>query len=419
MKSNKQEIVTFGCRLNQYESEIIRKNAEEVNLQNTTIINTCAVTNSAVRQSRQKIRNIKKNFPNKKIIVTGCAAQIDPDSFSNMKEVDFVIGNEEKLNRNTLKKIVEEINTKKTLVNDIMSVKTNAPHLLDFFEDRARAFVQIQNGCDHRCTFCVIPYGRGNARSVDESTIIKQINLLTNAGYNEIVLTGVDITSYGIDLPNKSSLGKIVKKILKECTQLKRLCLSSIDFIELDEDLIETFSDNKILPYLHLSIQSGDNIILKRMKRRHLREDIINFCKKIREIRKDIILGADIIAGFPTETDLMFENTMDIINKCNITLLHVFPYSPKKGTPAALMPQVSSKKIKIRAEKIRAIGEKKLKEYLERQVGSTKEVLIEKGNLGRTENYNKIYLEKRFPTKSIIKAKVMSVNQNSLIGISI
>jgi len=387
------DVVTFGCRLNAYESEVMKREAEAGGLKDAILINTCAVTNEAVRQARQAVRKAKRDNPNAKVIVTGCAAQTEADTFSNMEEVDLVLGNTEKLQRKAYQDVaafgIDE--TEKVRVNDIMSVTETAGHLIDGLEGRARAFVQVQNGCDHRCTFCIIPYGRGNSRSVPMGVVIDQITRLVANGYNEIVLTGVDITSYGADLPGTPRLGTLTAKILKLVPDLKRLRLSSIDSIEADEDLMRVIAeDERLMPHFHLSLQAGDDMILKRMKRRHLRADTIQFCEDVRRLRPDVVFGADIIAGFPTETEEMFQNSLKIVDECGLTHLHVFPFSPRPGTPAARMPQLDRALVKERGARLRAKGEEALLTHLQGEIGQTRAVLIEKEGLGRTEQFTQV-----------------------------
>ncbi|MGI9464801.1 MAG: tRNA (N(6)-L-threonylcarbamoyladenosine(37)-C(2))-methylthiotransferase MtaB, partial [Aestuariivirgaceae bacterium] len=341
------QVITFGCRLNTYESEVMRSHAKACGLDDAVIINTCAVTAEAQRQARQAIRRARRDNPDSRIIVTGCAAQIDPDGFAGMDEVDHVLGNEEKLQAESYAFGVER--EEKVQVNDIMSVTETAGHLIDGFAGRTRAFVQIQNGCDHRCTFCIIPFGRGNSRSVPAGDVVRQIQVLLENGYKEIVLTGVDITSYGADLPGTPSLGNLVRRILKTVPALPRLRLSSIDSIEADAELMAAFAEeDRLMPHVHLSVQSGDDMILKRMKRRHLRADSIAFCNELRDLRPDVVFGADIIAGFPTETEEMFDGSLRLVEECGLTFLHVFPYSARPGTPAARMPQVPGDIVKRR-----------------------------------------------------------------------
>ena len=393
MSNKKPQVVTFGCRLNTYESEIIKGHASDAGLDNTVIFNTCAVTAEATRQAKQSIRRMKRKNPDADIIVTGCAAQIDPKQFAEMPEVGQILGNEEKLSVQSYQDFSISKN-EKVAVNDIMSVKKTAPQLIDGYEERSRAFVQVQNGCDHRCTFCIIPYGRGNSRSVPAGEVVTQIQRLVDNGYQEVIITGVDITSYGPDLPGRSSLGTLCQKILKNVPDLKRLRLSSIDSIETDEALFDAITtDMRMMPHLHLSLQSGDNMILKRMKRRHTREDAIEFCNAVAEKRPDVVFGADIITGFPTETEGMFENSMKMVEDCNLTYLHVFPYSERKGTPAARMPQIDRSIRKARGAKLRALGEERLEAFLSSQVGNDVEILVEKAMkdenaiLGHTEHF--------------------------------
>ncbi|MTI44070.1 threonylcarbamoyladenosine tRNA methylthiotransferase MtaB [Roseibium hamelinense] len=384
------DVVTFGCRLNAYESEVMKREAEAAGLDDAILINTCAVTNEAVRQARQAVRKARRDNPNARIIVTGCAAQTESATFSDMDEVDLVLGNTEKLERKSYQSVaafgIDE--TEKVHVNDIMSVEETAGHLIDGLEGRARAFVQVQNGCDHRCTFCIIPYGRGNSRSVPMGVVVDQITRLVENGYNEIVLTGVDITSYGADLPGSPKLGTLTAKILKMVPKLKRLRLSSIDSIEADADLMRVIAeDDRLMPHFHLSLQAGDDLILKRMKRRHLRADTIQFCEDVRRLRPDVVFGADIIAGFPTETEEMFQNSLKIVDDCGLTHLHVFPFSPRPGTPAARMPQLDRALIKERGARLRAKGEEALAKHLAGEVGKLRPVLVEKQGLGRTEQF--------------------------------
>ncbi len=394
------EILTFGCRLNTYESEVIRREAKAAGLEGldggAVIVNTCAVTGEAVRQAGQAIRKARRDNPNARIIVTGCAAQTDPQKFADMAEVDLVLGNEEKLKSHSYRALPDfGVNDfEKVRVNDIMSVTETASHMVDALEGRARAFVQVQNGCDHRCTFCIIPFGRGNSRSVPMGAVVDQVRRLSDNGYREVVLSGVDLTSYGPDLPGQPSLGKLAQSILKSVPALERLRLSSIDSIEADEALFEVISSEvRLMPHLHLSLQSGDNMILKRMKRRHSREDSIRFCDDMRARRPDIVFGADIIAGFPTESDAMFENSMRIVDECGLTNLHVFPFSPREGTPAAKMPQLDRGLIKRRAARLRAKGDEAYLRYLAGISGSRQKVLIEKPGIGRTESFTLVKLD--------------------------
>lgn len=393
--NNAPRILTFGCRLNAYESEVMRGHAEAAGLDNSVIVNTCAVTGEAERQARQAIRKARRENPEAQIIVTGCAAQIDPQGFAAMAEVDRVIGNEEKLRAESFL----PDNTAPLLVNDIMSVTETAPQMIDGFAERTRAFVQVQQGCDHRCTFCIIPFGRGNSRSVPLGEVVRQVRNLAVGGVAEIVLTGVDVTSYGGDLPGQPSLGQMVRRLLAQVPDLQRLRLSSLDAIELDPDLRRLIAEEpRLMPHLHLSLQAGDDMILKRMKRRHARSEAVALCEELRELRPGIVFGADLIAGFPTETEAMFENSLKLIKDCGLTYLHVFPYSARQGTPAAKMPQVPLAVRKERAARLRAAGADALNRFLDSQVGQPAAVLIEKQEadgrfLGRSETFAPVLLE--------------------------
>jgi threonylcarbamoyladenosine tRNA methylthiotransferase MtaB len=406
------EIVTFGCRLNTYESEVMRREAQTAGLGEleggAIIINTCAVTGEAVRQAKQSIRKARREHPGAKIIVTGCAAQTAPQDFSAMDEVDLVLGNEEKLHSHNYRALPDfGVNDfEKARVNDIFSVRETANHMVDAIEGRARAFVQVQNGCDHRCTFCIIPYGRGNSRSVPMGGVVEQVKRLVGNGYAEVVLTGVDMTSFGADLPGAPKLGRLVKTILKQVPDIRRLGLSSIDSIEVDEELMEAIAgERRLMPHLHLSLQAGDDMILKRMKRRHLRADSIRFCAEIRKIRPEIVFGADIIAGFPTETDEMFENSIRIVEECGLTHLHVFPFSPREGTPAARMPQVRREIVKERAARLRAAGDIAYRRHLDSLAGTRQSILIERDGLGRTEGFTMVAIDAGSPGE-IVEAVV-------------
>ena len=382
-----QNIITFGCRLNSFDSQIIRENANSEKLNNIFFINTCAVTKEAENQAKKKIRKIKRENPEAKIIVTGCSAQINPTDYKKMKEVDLILGNEEKFK---FKKYLNLLNNNSPaiMVNNIMSVKETANHFIKGFDKKARAFVQIQTGCDHRCTFCIIPFGRGNSRSVPIAKIYNQIKILLKNGFKEIVLTGVDLTSYGNDLYGEPKLGKLIKEIFKKIKNLERLRLSSLDAIEIDKDLIDIIShEERLMPHLHLSIQSGDNIILKRMKRRHSREDVINLCNNLKQFRNNIVFGADIIAGFPTETNEMFLNSKKILSECDLTYLHIFPYSNRPNTPASKMPQISNEIIKERAKLLRTEGDKILQKFLKKQVNKKHKILFESETEGHSENF--------------------------------
>ncbi|GAB4232369.1 MAG: tRNA (N(6)-L-threonylcarbamoyladenosine(37)-C(2))-methylthiotransferase MtaB [Kiloniellaceae bacterium] len=394
-ESKSPRILTFGCRLNAYESEVMRGHAEAAGLSDAIIVNTCAVTGEAERQARQAIRKARRENPDARIIVTGCAAQIDPEGFAGMAEVDRVLGNEEKLRAESF---LEE-DAPRVAVNDIMAVTETAPQLIDGFAERTRAFVQVQQGCDHRCTFCIIPYGRGNSRSVPLGEVVRQVRNLVAQGTAEVVLTGVDVTSYGGDLPGAPALGQMVRRLLAQVTELKRLRLSSLDAIELDPDLRRLIAEEpRLMPHLHLSLQAGDDMILKRMKRRHSRSEAVALCAELRELRPDIVFGADLIAGFPTETDAMFENSLKLVEDCGLTYLHVFPYSARKGTPAARMPQLPMAVRKERAARLRAAGEAALNRFLDSQIGRTASILIEKQEadgrfLGRSETFAPVLLD--------------------------
>ena len=413
----KSEIMTLGCRLNAYESEVMRAHADAVGLTDAVIINTCAVTGEAVRQARQAIRKVRREKPDARVIVTGCAAQIDPDQFAEMGEVDYVIGNDDKMQRQTFENLIEPNSAEPVMVTDIMTVSKTAAPLIDGFGARARAFVQVQNGCDHRCTFCIIPFGRGPARSVPAGVVVDQIKRLVDANYKEIVLTGVDLTSYGVDLPGKATLGQLTQQILKHVPDLERLRLSSIDQVEADDYLFEAIADDhRLMPHFHLSMQSGDNMILKRMKRRHLRDDAIAFCDKVRDLRPDVVFGADLIAGFPTETDDMFENTKRLVKDCGLTFLHVFPFSPRSGTPAARMPQLDRTIIKSRAQELRDIGQGRVDAFLGNQVGTKCRVLMERDGFGRTEHFAEIEVSGAKDANNLQHVRVTAARQNRLIG---
>jgi threonylcarbamoyladenosine tRNA methylthiotransferase MtaB len=392
------DVVTFGCRLNAFESEVIAREAESAGLTDTIVINSCAVTNEAVAQARQSIRRLKRERPQARIVVTGCAAQTQAPMFAGMAEVDRVVGNDDKMRGEAWRQARVAFdaaagfgiaNEEKIAVADIMAVREMAPHLLEGFQKGLpRVFVQVQNGCDHRCTFCIIPYGRGNSRSVPMGAVVDQVRALLERGHAEIVLTGVDLTSYGADLPGAPKLGMLTKQILRHVPELKRLRISSIDQVEVDSDLLDVIAgDERLMPHLHLSLQSGDDLVLKRMKRRHSRDDAVQFCAQVRRLRPDIAFGADIIAGFPTETEEMFARSKDLVEACGLTFLHVFPYSPRPGTPAARMPQVSGEVIKQRARRLRATGEAALQKRLASEIGATRQVLIESATQGRTEHF--------------------------------
>lgn len=412
------DVITFGCRLNTYESEVMREAAQKAGLENAIIVNTCAVTKEAEKQARQAIRKAKRDHPAAQIIVTGCSAQIDPQTYAKMPEVDQVIGNDLKLKDETWAAMGQNrsaLGTEKILVNDIMSVKETAGHLTQGLEDRARAFLQVQNGCDHRCTFCIIPYGRGNSRSVPVGVIVDQVRGLVAHGYHEIVLTGVDVTSYGPDLPGAPSLGQMIRRVLALVPELKRVRLSSLDPVEIDDDLWRLIGEEpRLMPHLHLSLQAGDDMILKRMKRRHLRQDVIDMCNRARNLRPDIGFGADIIAGFPTETEEMFQNTLKIVEECDITFLHVFPYSEREGTPAAKMPPVAKPVRKERAAHLRALGDRQLEKFLARNLGKTMQVIVEHNNMARAENFTPVRLDQDYGQGSLLNVQTTEMGHGFL-----
>ena len=412
------EIVTFGCRLNAYESEVMRGHADAAGLDGAIVFNTCAVTAEAERQARQAIRKARRENPAARIVVTGCAAQVNPDEFAAMPEVDLVLGNDEKMQAASWQPALALHANEKVRVNDIMSVTETAGHLVQGLEGRARAFVQVQNGCDHRCTFCIIPYGRGPSRSVPAGEVVAQVRTLVENGYREVVLTGVDMTSYGGDLPGTPSLGNLARRILKLVPELERLRLSSIDSIEADGDLMRLIADEeRLMPHLHLSLQSGDDMILKRMKRRHLRDDSICFCEEARRLRPDIVFGADFITGFPTEADEMFENTMRLVDECGLTWLHVFPFSPRPGTPAAKMPQVARDVAKQRADRLRAKGRSRVLAHLEEGLGATRPVLMETATLGRTHQFTPVRVAEEARAGDILALRLAAHDGQSFEGL--
>lgn len=405
------EIVTFGCRLNAYESEAIKQRLREAGIDDAIVVNTCAVTAEAVRQSHQAIRKLKREAPDKRIIVTGCAAQVIPDRYAAMEEVDLVLGNAEKMNAANYARGAND----RTRVSDIMEVEEAEPHFVPGFDGKSRAFLQVQNGCDHRCTFCIIPFGRGRSRSVPVASVVAEARGLAENGYGEIVLTGVDLTSFGADLAEKSGLGQLVRTLLKEVPEIKRLRLSSIDSIEADEVLMAAIAEEeRLMPHFHLSAQSGDDMILKRMKRRHSRVDTVHFCDEVRRARPDAIFGADLIAGFPTETDAMFSNSLRLVDDAGISLLHVFPFSPREGTPAAKMPQLPRALVKERARILRAKGDEARAATFASLIGTEQELLIEKPGLGRTKGFLPVMIDDSFTAGSFVTARIVRAGGDHL-----
>jgi threonylcarbamoyladenosine tRNA methylthiotransferase MtaB len=414
------KFTTLGCRLNAYETEAMKELSQQAGLENAVVVNTCAVTAEAVRKARQEIRKLRRENPEAPIIVTGCAAQTEPETFASMEEVTRVIGNTEKMQPETWQQIAKGPDfigtTEKVQVDDIMSVTETAGHLIDGFGTRSRAYVQVQNGCDHRCTFCIIPYGRGNSRSVPAGVVIDQIKRLVDKGYNEVVLTGVDLTSWGADLPAQPRLGDLVMRILKLVPDLPRLRISSIDSIEAAENLMQAIAtEPRLMPHLHLSLQHGDDLILKRMARRHLRDDAIAFCEEARKLRPEMTFGADIIAGFPTETDAHFENSLKLVTDCDLTWLHVFPYSKREGTPAARIPsQVNGNIIKDRAARLRAAGDAQVSRHLAGQVGKIHRILMENPHMGRTEQFTEVAFTEPQDEGQIVTAAITGVTGSQL-----
>jgi threonylcarbamoyladenosine tRNA methylthiotransferase MtaB len=413
VSKNDPQLVTFGCRLNIYESEVMRSYARDAGLGDAIIFNTCAVTKQAEKDARAAIRKARRDNPGAKIIVTGCSAQVNPQSYAQMPEVDKVIGNDLKLKAETWGLPGEE----RVLVNDIMSVQETAGHILQGFEDHSRAFIQVQNGCDHRCTFCIIPYGRGNSRSVPIGVVAEQVRTLAKAGYNEVVMTGVDVTSYGADLPGKPTLGQMIRRVLALVPELPRLRLSSLDPVEIDADLwLLIEKEPRLMPHLHISLQAGDDLILKRMKRRHLRADVIEMCRKSRDLRPDMAFGADIIAGFPTETEEMFQNTLKLVEECDLTFLHVFPYSEREGTPAARMPQVERSIRKERAARLRELGDRQLQKFLKQNMNKLMQAIVEKGNIARTENFAPVRVPQELAPGALINIYTTGIEGATLTG---
>lgn len=410
---------TLGCRLNAYETEAMKELAAQAGLQDALVVNTCAVTAEAVRKAKKEIRKLRRDHPSAPLIVTGCAAQTEPATFAAMPEVTKVIGNHEKMLPDTWAAMAPDLigQTEPVQVDDIMSVRETAGHLIDGFGTRSRAYVQVQNGCDHRCTFCIIPYGRGNSRSVPAGIVVEQIKRLVGKGFQEVVLTGVDLTSWGGDLPASPKLGDLVMRILRLVPDLPRLRISSIDSIEVDENLMLAIAtEPRLMPHLHLSLQHGDDLILKRMKRRHLRDDAIRFTEQARKLRPGITFGADIIAGFPTETEDHFKNSLKLVDDCALTWLHVFPFSPRQGTPAARMPAVSGGQIKSRAARLRAKGAEAVQAYLTDQIGQTHSVLMESPRMGRTEHFAEVVFTADRPTSRIVEARIVGQNAAQLVA---
>ena len=409
---------TLGCRLNAYETEAMKELATRAGVKNAVIVNTCAVTAEAVRKAKQEIRKLRRQNPEATLIVTGCAAQTEPETFAAMPEVSRVIGNTEKMQAATWDRMTPDLigQTERVVVDDIMSVTETAGHLIDGF-GRHRAYVQVQNGCDHRCTFCIIPFGRGNSRSVPAGVVVDQIKRLVDKGFHEVVLTGIDLTSWGADLPGQPRLGDLVMRILRLVPDLPRLRISSIDSIEADDNLMQAIAtEPRLMPHLHLSLQAGDDMILKRMKRRHLRDDAIAFCKEARRLRPDMVFGADIIAGFPTETEAMFENSLRLITDCDLTFLHVFPYSARQGTPAARMPAVNGSVIKDRAARLRAAGDAALDCHLVAQKGRTHRILMEQPRMGRTEQFTEVSFTTDQPVGEIVTARITGMDGQRLVA---
>lgn len=411
--TSEPEIVTFGCRLNTYESEVMRGHARAAGLTDTVIVNTCAVTKEAERQARQAIRRLRRQRPSARIIVTGCAAQIDPGAFARMAEVDQVLGNAEKMRAETFASPAQE----RIVVDDIMQVRETAGHLVSGFEGRSRAFVEVQQGCDHRCTFCIIPFGRGPNRSVPIGGIVAQVRELVAAGYREVVLTGVDIASYGRDLPGRPALAQMIRRLLAQVPELERLRLSSLDPVEVDDELIALIgAEPRLMPHVHLSVQAGDDLILKRMKRRHLGAQVLDVVRRIRELRPEVAFGADFIAGFPTETEAMFTNSLRLAQECGFTHLHVFPFSPRPGTPAARMPQVPSETARERAARLRAAGDAMMAALLARRVGGAARVLVEQEALGRSEDFLPVRLDRPLSPGSVANVRLICIEDMELVG---
>jgi len=406
-------VVSLGCRLNTYESEVMRAHARDAGLGNGIIVNTCAVTKEAERQGLQTLRKLRRENPSAHIIATGCAVQLDPARYAAMPEIDRVLGNEHKMKAESFLPLINE----RVLVTDIMEVRETAQHLVEGFDGRARAFVQVQQGCDHRCTFCIIPFARGNNRSVPMGRIVQEVRGLVESGFQEVVITGVDITGYGSDLPGTPSLGQMLRRLMMAVPELKRLRLSSLDPAEADEDLFRLIADEpRVMPHFHISAQAGDDMILKRMKRRHLRAGVIAFCDRIRRLRPDAVFGADLIAGFPTETDEMFANTLALVEDAGLTYLHVFPYSIRPGTPAAKMPQVDKALVKSRAAALRAAGQKVLAAQLKTYIGTTAEVLVEKSDQGHSAHYAPVRLKDTAAHGELLSVRIVDADATFLHG---
>jgi threonylcarbamoyladenosine tRNA methylthiotransferase MtaB len=409
----KVDVLNFGCRLNAYEAQVMKNHALAAGMENAILVNSCAVTKEAERQVRQSIRKARRQNPDAEIIVSGCAAQIDPEGYAAMPEVSRVLGNEEKLKAESYGGKPEA----KISVNDIMAVEETAAHLVSGFDDHVRAFVQVQNGCNHRCTFCIIPYGRGNSRSVPLGEIVAQVQALVDSGYKEVVLTGVDISDYGKDLPGTPSFSQMLRRILIHVPELPRLRISSIDAVEMDEGLFQLLAEEpRLMPHLHLSLQAGDNMILKRMKRRHSREDAIEFARRVRSVRPDVVFGADIITGFPTETEEMFANSLKLVEEMGLSYLHVFPYSEREGTPAARMPQVEKAVRKERGARLREVGKAHLQQFLQARIGKKASVLVEKPGRGRCEHYTMVELDETIPVGTIMQVEIAAVKEERLIA---
>jgi threonylcarbamoyladenosine tRNA methylthiotransferase MtaB len=410
-------VITFGCRLNAYESEVMRAQATVARADDAIILNTCAVTSEATRQARQAIRRARRDNPAARIVVTGCAAQIEPERFAAMPEVDLVLGNAEKLEAGSYVPDFGVGREARPKVDDIMSVREAAGHMIDGFGERCRAFIEVQNGCDHRCTFCIIPFGRGPSRSVPASAVVEQVRRLAGNGIAEVVLTGVDITAYGADLPGRPTLGGLVRCILKAVPELRRLRLTSLDTIEADAELYEAIGeDERLMPHFHLSLQSGDDMILKRMKRRHTRGQAMQFCDEVRRRRPEAVFGADLIAGFPTETDAMAENSLKLVEDCGLTFLHVFPFSPRPGTPAHRMPQLPGNVVRERARRLREAGARALGRFLDAEVGGTREVLVENDGQGRTPQYAAVRLTGEAMPGTLRQARIVGRGGDRLEG---